>query len=129
VEIEGSGLGQPFDDPKNPEYLEKLATWFYRVQNAIFELAVIDSLVVPDDNEWAWKLREAGIPIPESGLDRQRAYVEEALDELIRDPHEERRAFVNAVVQISVPIVQFSTSGRGRYEKGRHYVLTPIMYW
>ena len=102
MEVPGSGMGQKIDDPNDPTYVRDLTTWYMGVQYALFRRFVLDALVVPEDNEWAWKMADTGITIPENGPDRQWAYVEETLEELITEGPE-RNAFIEAVRMISVP--------------------------
>jgi hypothetical protein len=114
VEIEGASVAEKFEDPRNPEYQERLTEWYLNVQASLFERFILDALIVPEDDLWAWKLAETGITIPQSGPDRQRAYMEEELEELVTD-WIERQSFIDAVRAISVPTEAGIRAARRRF--------------
>lgn len=113
LEVPG-GIGQKVDNPNDPTYVRDLTAWYMKVQYAKFRRFVLDALVVPEDNEWAWKLADIEVDIPEDGPDRQWAYVEEALEELLTDGAE-RMVFVDAVTMISVPTEAGIRLARARF--------------
>ena len=114
MEVKGIGMAQKVETPNDPAYTKALVKWYTEVQWALFQRFVMDALVVPDDDEWAWKLAKTGVPIPEPGPDRQDAYVEEVLPELVTDGLE-RKAFVDAVRAISVPTEAGIRAARRRF--------------
>lgn len=104
VPIEGTTIAQRFEDKQDPEYLEQVQEWYVELSLATLHRFILDALVVPEDDEWAWKLVGTGVPVPEDGRDRQQAYVEEELPELL-NPYNmaDKDAFIAAVMQISRP--------------------------
>lgn len=66
------------------------------------EMAEECTCITPE-HDWSVTLRRMGVFVPkEDGSDRQHAYVEEALDELLEDA-EEQEVFIEAVKSISIP--------------------------
>jgi len=114
VEIGDTGMAQKFTKERDPAFLQAQMEWQSSLAAAMMTRFILDAVVVPEDDEWAWKLTETGVPVPKDGADRQWAYVEEAHIGLLEDP-EEQSAFLSAVRQVSVPSEAGIEAARRRF--------------
>jgi len=114
VEIGDTGMAQKFTKEHDPAFLQAQMEWQSSLAAAMMTRFILDAVVVPEDDEWAWKLTETGVPVPQNGADRQWAYVEEAHIELLEDPGEQS-AFLSAVRQSSVPSEAGIEAARQRF--------------
>lgn len=114
VEIGDTGTAQKFTKERDPAFLQAQMEWQSKLAAAMMTRFILDAVVVPEDDKWAWKLRETGVPVPADGADRQWAYVEEAHIGLLEDP-EEQTAFLSAVRQVSVPSEAGIEAARRRF--------------
>lgn len=114
VEIGSTGAAQRFAKERDPDFLQAQMEWQSKLAVAMMTRFVLDAVVVPEGDEWAWKLRETGVPVPTDGADRQWAYIEEAHIELLENA-EEQSAFLSAVRQVSVPSEAGIEAARRRF--------------
>ena len=114
IEIGDTGAAQVFTKERDPAFLQAQMEWQSKLAAAMMTRFILDAIVVPEDDEWAEKLRETGVPVPEGGADRQWAYVEEAHIELLEDT-DEQSAFLSAVRQVSVPSEAGIEAARRRF--------------
>jgi len=106
VQIEGTKSGQEFPVRDDPKYLEALMAWQVSLGAAMLTRFLIDAIVVPEDDDWAWKLRTTMVTIPASGGERAYAFVEETYPTLVSQniaDVNDQLAFLKAVQQISIP--------------------------
>lgn len=113
IEIGSTGAAQKFPK-KDQAFREAQLEWQAKLAAAMLTRFIIDAIVVPEDDEWAWKLTETGVPVPQDGTDRQWAYVEEAHIGLLQDS-EEQGAFLSAVRQVSTPSEAGIAAARRRF--------------
>lgn len=113
IEIKGTGTAQTFPK-KDTAFVQAQLEWQTKLAVAMMTRFILDAIIVPEDDEWAEKLKETGVPVPKDGGDRQWAYVEEAHIELLED-QEEQSAFLSAVRQVSVPSEAGIEAARRRF--------------
>ena len=114
IEIGDTGAAQVFTKEYDPAFLQAQMEWQSNLARAMMTRFILDAVVVPEDDEWAWKLKETGVPVPVDGADRQWAYVEEVHIGLLEDP-DEQSAFLGAVRQVSVPSEAGIEAARRRF--------------
>ena len=106
VQIEGTKSGQEFPMRDDPTYVKAKAQWEAQLGGAMFTRFLIDAIVVPEDDDWAWKLRDTKVTIPASGGERTYAFVEEVYPTLVSEDladTDDKLTFLRAVQQISIP--------------------------
>ena len=106
VQIEGTKSGQEFPNNDDPKYLKALREWEGSLGAAMLTRFLIDAIVVPEDDDWAWKLRTTMVTIPASGGERAYAFVEEAYPTLVSEDMadtDDKLTYLKAVQQISIP--------------------------
>ena len=106
VQIEGTDSGQQFPNKEDPEYMEALAEWQGRLGGAMLTRFLIDAIIVPEDDDWAWKLWDTGVTVPQNGGERTYAYIEETYPTLVSEDMADtgdKLAFLRAIQEISIP--------------------------
>lgn len=106
VEIEGRSSAQAFPNKEDPEYVKALTMWQYRLGIAMLTRFLIDAIVVPEDDDWAWKMRDTGVDDYKDPGKRTYSYVEEVYPTLVSEQMadtNDKRTFLKAIQQISIP--------------------------
>ena len=70
---------------------------------------------IPPEDDWSLKLRMAGMPVPQDGVERSVRYAQEALPEIFTDA-DEQYAIIEAVRQLTQPTEASIRAARERFQ-------------